>query len=76
MYMNKILVLDFGSRFTKDIDDILLKKMEDVWVNTKIDEDIENYVGIEQVLYYYFSVIKNNERFFSSSRLLHRSTAW
>lgn len=50
----------------KDIDDILLKKMEDVWVNTKIDEDIENYVGIEQVLYYYFSVIKNNERFFKT----------
>lgn len=50
---------NFGS-----IDEILLKKMDAVWGTTVIDEGIERYEGVERALYYYFSVVRSNERFF------------
>ncbi len=48
------------------IDEILLKKMDSVWSTTVIDEGIERYDGVERALYYYFSVIRYNERFFKA----------
>lgn len=47
-----------------DIDEILLKKMDSVWSTTVIDDGIQQYEGVEKALYYYFTVVRSNERFF------------
>lgn len=51
----------------KNIDEILSKNLENAWKNVHINEEEIPYGdGIEKVMYYYFTLIKSNERFYKA----------
>ena len=51
----------------KNIDEILMKNLENVWENTDLEEsDIPYGDGVEKVMFCYFTVLQQNERVYKA----------